>query len=273
LEDREVLIRGLAVLAATTSTFIVGSAAVADTTVGADLTPVNGSHTHGTATLTAREDGSLTVVIRARGLVPGQPHAQHIHGSAEGGHAMCPTQANDTNGDGVLTNEEATGEYGTITMSLTTRGGASAKDGLALDRMPVADAQGRLTYRRTFAPDLVPGALLDQLSHVHVVIHGIDANNNDRYDVDGLGVSTFARNLGVPGVPEEATDPASCGVVTGAEAPTMPRGGPETGVGPPDVAADEGVGRTVLGTGLLAGAAALLVLSLTRRAAGRRTDG
>jgi hypothetical protein len=267
------IIRGLAVLAATAATFTVGSAAVADTTVRAELTPVNGTQARGAATLTARDDGSLTVVIRARGLVPGQAHAQHIHGSAEGGHAMCPSKADDTDGDGVLTNEEATGEYGTITMSLTTRGGASAKDGLALDRMPVADAHGRLTYRRTFAASLVPGSLLNQLSHVHVVIHGIDANDNYRYDLNGLGVSTFARNLGLPGVPEEATDPASCGVVTGAEAPTMPLGGPETGIGPPGAGADGGVARDVLGAGLVVGAAALLVLSLNRRVTGRRGDG
>jgi hypothetical protein len=266
------IIKGLGVLVATAATLGVGSAAVADTTVRAHLTPVNHTQARGTATLTARDDGSLTVVIHATGLVPGQPHAQHIHGSAEGGagHTMCPSKANDTNGDGILTNEEAMGEYGTIYMSLTTRGGSSAKDGLALNRMPVADAQGRLNYRRTFAPNLVPSAVMDQLSHVHVVIHGIDVNNNDKYDVSGLGVSTFARNLGMPGVPEEATDPASCGVVTGAAAPTMPRGGPDTGVGPPAAAGDGGGARTGLAAGLLAGAAALLLLGVNRWVTERR---
>jgi hypothetical protein len=67
---------------------------------------------------------------------------------------------------------------------------------------------------------------------VHVVQHGIDANNNDKYDVEALGVSTFADSLGVPNIPEEATDPASCGVVQGAGMTGRPRGGVETGGGP-----------------------------------------
>ena len=34
---------------------------------------------------------------------------------------MCPTQKeNDSNGDGVITNEEGTGEYGAIFFPLTT---------------------------------------------------------------------------------------------------------------------------------------------------------
>lgn len=235
-------------------------AAQADTTVSAKLTPVNGSGARGSVTLTTKEDGSLTVVIRASGLVPNQPHAQHIHGSAEGGHFMCPSKADDTDGDGFLTNEEATGEYGTIYMSLTTRGSTSARAGLALDRMPVADGQGRLSYRRTFPASAVPRALSDQLSHVHVVLHGIDPNDNGRYDVGGLGVSTFAKNLGVPGVPEEATDPASCGVVMGAGAATMPKGGVETGGGTAEP--DHG-GAGTMGSVLLALSVALFVPVIT----------
>jgi hypothetical protein len=42
----------------------------------------------------------------------------------------------DTDGDGVLTNEDATGEYGTVFLALTTSGGATPQDGLAVDRMP-----------------------------------------------------------------------------------------------------------------------------------------
>jgi hypothetical protein len=114
-------------------------------------------------------------------------------------------------------------------MSLTTDGDASAESGLAIERMPVADASGRVDYDRAFAPDEVPDGLVEQLSHLHVVQHGIDVNGNGRYDMAGAGESTFAENLGVPGVPEEATDPASCGVVTGAMASRPPRGGPETG--------------------------------------------
>ncbi len=129
--------------------FVVQPAS-ADTTVTAHLESLNGSGAGGTATLTATDDGQLIVVIRARGLVPGQPHAQHIHGSLEGGHFMCPSSANDANSDGILTNEEATGEYGTIFFSLSTAGDFSPESGLALNRMPVADAKGNINYAERF---------------------------------------------------------------------------------------------------------------------------
>jgi hypothetical protein len=223
----------LTVLAAMTSGLLLSlsGAAVADTEVNADLAPQNGSGAGGTVSLTATDDGRLKVVIRATGLVPKQPHAQHIHGAPGGGHFMCPTMANDTNGDGVLTNEEAVGEYGAVFFALTTKGDASAESGLAIDRMPVADASGNINYRRTFAAKDVPDRLLDRLSEMHVVQHGIDVNGNGRYDLKALGESTFAKGLGMPGVPEEATNPATCGVVTGAGAGTAPHGGVETGGG------------------------------------------
>jgi hypothetical protein len=98
--------------------------AAADTTVKAKLVEENGSGVSGTASLTALDDRGLKVVIHSKGLVPGQPHAQHIHGSEHGGHFGCPTlKKNDTDGDGVLTNEEATGEYATVFLALTTGGG------------------------------------------------------------------------------------------------------------------------------------------------------
>jgi hypothetical protein len=239
--------------------------AAADTTVMAELREMNDSGVRGSATLTATADGGLRVVIRARGHVPGQPHAQHIHGSLGGEHFMCPSAANDTDGDGLLTNEEAAGEYGTIFLSLTTRGDTSATSGLAVDRMPVADAAGRLDYQRTFAAKELPDGLLDHLAELHVVQHGIDVNGNDKYDLAGAGVSTFAKNLGADGVPEEATDPASCGVVTGAKAAVPPHGGVETGGGP-----DDSVNGALAGAGglLLAGATAVLIRNRRRVASG-----
>lgn len=218
------------VLAATSALFLtLNSSAFADTTVTADLRQVNNSGAGGTVSLTATDGGRLRVVISAHGLPAGLPHAQHIHGSFGGEHFMCPNMADDTDGDGILTNEEASGEYGSIFMSLTTTGDSSPDSGLALDRMPVADASGQLEYRRTFSAESVPDSLLNHLSEVHIVQHGIDDNDNSRYDLASLGVSTFAKNLGLAGVPEEATDPAACGVVTGAGAPIAPHGGVETG--------------------------------------------
>jgi hypothetical protein len=257
-----------AVLAATSMLFVcMCGPARADTTVSARLHAINNSGVSGTATLTATNDGRLTVVIHASGLVPGQPHAQHIHGSVSGGHFMCPSMANDADGDGLLTNEEATGEYGVIYLSLTTRGDSSPASGLSTDRMPVADASGHVDYRRTFSAAEVPDSLLEHLSAVHVVQHGIDVNNNNRYDVAGAGVSTFAQNLGLGGVPEEATDPASCGVVTGAMSPVPPHGGVETG-GQPGGGVNGGL--AALGASLLAMSAAAL---FTRRPGRVAPDG
>ncbi|HEY5979987.1 MAG TPA: hypothetical protein VIT41_10170 [Microlunatus sp.] len=256
-------------LAAASALLVVPTVAAADTTVKADLVELNNSGARGTVVLTMTDDGGLKVSIRSSGLVPSQPHPQHIHGSAGGHHFMCPTlKDNDTDGDGVLTNEEASGEYGTIFMALTTRGGATPQDGLDVARMPVADKSGRLDYERTFTAKAVPEGLLENLGSLHVVQHGIDVNDNDTYDLEALGESTFAANLGVPNVPEEATDPASCGVVRGAGAAEPAHQGPEMGGAP-------AAGRN--GPLLAAGAALLLVsaalaasaVGVRRRSSGR----
>jgi len=245
-------LRSSFILVAAAAVLCLPVSAAADTSVKAKLVEQNGSGVTGTVTLTALDDGGLNVVIRSKGLVPGQPHAQHIHGSAHGGHFSCPTvEKNDKDGDGVLTNEEATGEYGTVFLALTTEGGATPQDGLDVKRMPAADAQGRLDYERTFSAKSVPNGLIEHLSSLHVVQHGIDKNNNDKYDVDALGVSTFAESLGVPNIPEEATDPASCGVVEGAGMSGRPRGGVETGGAP----------GSELNAPLAAAGAAVLLLS------------
>jgi hypothetical protein len=97
----------------------------------------------------------------------------------------------------------------------------------------------------------VPKGLLQHLSSLHVVQHGIDVNGNHKYDLDALGVSTFAENQGVKGVPEEATDPATCGVVQGAGAAKPARKGVETGGAP----------GPALNAPLAAAGAALLLVS------------
>ena len=244
------------VLAAALTLLGLPTSAAADTTVRAKLVEQNHSGASGTVTLTALSNGGLKVVIHSQGLVPRQPHAQHIHGSAHGGgHFACPTiEKDDTDGDGVLTNEEATGEYGTIFLALTTRGGATPQDGLDVKRMPTADSKGRLNYERTFPAELVPAGLREHLSSLHLVQHGIDVNHNGKYDIAALGESSFAKNLGAAGVPEEATDPATCGVVQGAGAAEPARGGVETG----------GTPVSVVNVPLAAAGLALLLLSVAR---------
>lgn len=156
-----------------------------------NLAQLNDSGSKGTAMLSL-QGNRLTVKIESEGLVPGQPHAQHLHGSTDGHDFHCPDASADTNGDGVIDNTEATVDYGNINISLTTKGPTDMMSGLAVDRMPVADAQGKLSYQRTLT---VSQAVVDHIKDLHIVQHGIDRNNNQKYDFDGAGKSELDPKL------------------------------------------------------------------------------
>lgn len=160
------------------------------------------------------DDGSLHVKIDGTGFTPNQPHGQHLHGDAHGSMKFrCPTPDADKNGDGQVATEEGVPMYGGVIVSLTTKGDTSAKSGLALDRFPAADADadGSLHYDRTIPASQVDHAIIENLQHLHIVQHGLDVNGNNKYDLEALGESVFAKSLGVNGVPEEGTNPATCG--------------------------------------------------------------
>ncbi|MFE4057855.1 hypothetical protein ACFXP3_16440 [Streptomyces sp. NPDC059096] len=186
-----------------------------------DLEQLNDSGASGVALLSL-EGKNLTVKIEATGLVPNQPHAQHIHGSTDGHDFRCPDASADKDGDGIVSTAEGLPMYGDINISLTTKGDTSKDSGLAVDRMPVADKGGKLTYSRTIP---VSQAVVDHIKDLHVVQHGIDPNNNGEYDF-GKGKSELD-----PKLPQEATAPADCGMVKGAAVGSMPVGGVETGSG------------------------------------------
>lgn len=176
-----------------------------------DLRQLNDSGARGTAQLTL--DGrQLTVKIEAQGLVPGQPHAQHIHGSTTGHEFTCPDASADKNGDGIVSTAEGLPAYGDINISLTTKGDTTKASGLAVDRMPVADKNGNLSYSRTIA---VSQAVADNITRLHVVQHGIDPNGNGVYDF-GKGKSELD-----PKLPQEATAPATCGTIEGHSGASM----------------------------------------------------
>jgi hypothetical protein len=128
-------------------------------------------------------------------------------------------------------------------------------------RTPVADSEGRIDYERTFPAEMLPDGLLEHLSSMHVVQHGIDYNNNGKYDLDALGESVFAKNQGKPGVPEEVTNPAVCGVVQGAGAADRAKGGVETGGAP---APELNAPLAAAGVALLLLSAALAVSAAAR---------
>jgi hypothetical protein len=62
--------------------------------------------------------------------------------------------------------------------------------------------------------------------NLHVVTHGIDVNGNGEYDM-AAGPSELDATL-----PQEATAPASCGIIEGSNISAIPAGGVDTGVGP-----------------------------------------
>ncbi|MFF7228055.1 hypothetical protein [Streptomyces sp. 2314.4] len=222
-----------------------------------NLSQLNNSGSKGTAMLSLKGH-ELTVKIESEGHVPGQPSAQHLHGSTDGHDFHCPDPSADTNGDGVINNTEATVDYGNINISLTTKGPTDAMgSGLAVDRMPVADAQGKLSYERTIP---VSQAVVDHIKDLHIVQHGIDRNNNGKYDFDGAGKSELD-----PKLPQEATAPTNCGEVQGAAVGSIPVGGVETGTGPVE---EQAMPAAMIGVG---GAAFVVVtgaLALVRRRRG-----
>ncbi|MBO0516023.1 hypothetical protein [Streptomyces beijiangensis] len=225
-----------------------------------DLAQLNKSGAHGTAMLSI--DGTkLTVKIQASGLVPGQPHAQHIHGSTTGHDFHCPTAGADKNGDGVVTTAEGMPAYGDINISLTTKGDTTKGSGLAVDRMPVATKDGSLSYERTIT---VSPAVADHIKDLHVVQHGIDTNNNGKYDFN-KGKSELD-----PKLPQEATAPTDCGMVMGAAVGSMPVGGVETGSG-----STEGIESPGLiaggGVALLSAGALFVVVRRNRHRAAAET--
>lgn len=173
----------------------------------------SGSNVSGRATLVQRGE-ELRAVLFARGLSPNLPHVAHIHGRIDAVNE-CPSLAADTNDDGLIDTLEGLPAYGPIDVSFTTSGGTSGAfaDALALDRAPVANRAGILTYQREFALPDVPvdsATLADSLDDLHIVIHGEDLNDNGKYD----GALSPVLSMAAGGdVPLEAELPVACGTL------------------------------------------------------------
>ena len=193
----------VALLVVSAAYLSLAPAAFAQDMFQADLDPLNNSGASGTANL-ALEGDQLTTDIASEGLAPGLPHAQHIHG-LEQAISECPTILNDQNGDNLVNTTEGEPSYGPILTSLTTEGDTSPESALAVDRFPVANEDGTLSYGRTFG---VPTNVADRLGEFAIVQHGVDLNGNGVYDEEAAGPSDLD-----PSLPQEATIPANCGVI------------------------------------------------------------
>jgi hypothetical protein len=194
---------GVALMLVGTAYASLAPAALAQEAFQADLAPLNNSGASGTANL-ALEGDQLTTDIASQGLAPNLPHAQHIHG-LEQAISECPTLANDQDGDGLVNTTEGQPSYGPILTSFTTEGDTSPESGLAVDRFPVANEDGTLTYGRMFG---VPSTVAERLADFAIVQHGVDLNGNGVYDEEAAGPSDLD-----PSLPQEATIPANCGTI------------------------------------------------------------
>jgi hypothetical protein len=243
----------VAIAAAAFPLLTMSAAQAADGSFQADLGALNGSGVSGTGMVTL-EGNQATVMIEASGLVDGAPHAQHFHIGAEG---TCPTDADDSDGDGFVSVTEGAPFYGDIGASLTTEGDTSPDSGLAVDRFPT---DGELVYERTFEVSDDVHAAFDEGTAV-LVLHGVDKDGSGTYDGDVMSDLD-------PSLPMEATAPAACGSFAAAQMGATPEGGAETGAG-----STAGVEQqTAIGVGAvaLAGAAVAGGLAYRRRQAGEQ---
>lgn len=129
-----------------------------------------------------------------------------VWGSRARRRAECPTVRDDKNRDFRLNVVEGVPRYGPIAVSLTTRGDTSPASGLAVDRFSTAP-KGTITYDRTVKASKDVARAIRNGEGV-LVVHGVDYNNNGKYDFDSAGKSELNAAL-----PAEATDPAACGVL------------------------------------------------------------
>lgn len=170
---------------------------------------VPNSQATGKTRIKALPNGKVQVKVSASGLAPGLPHAMHLHGfEGEQTDMGCPGP-DQAGADGVVTVVDGVPFYGTILTSLTTRGDTSPASGLALDRFPVADADGRLSYSRTFRDE----AALADAGTAQVVVHGIDFDDNGAYAFNPDNAYSSRGSSLDPSIPLEATVPALCGGV------------------------------------------------------------
>lgn len=210
--------------AATVSLSLGGGPAMAQTAGShmyqANLTALNKSGDTGKGTVLLTTNGDGTFTVKTTGVSANVAHAQHIH---IGGTNSCPAPSADKDKDGLINTTEGAPSYGPIEISLTTSGDASKDSGLAVERFPVADAQGVVSYERTFP--LPEGVTEEMIGNGVIVTHGISELFGDKAKYDG------EKKSDIPGsetLPLEATIPAACGKLTAAPVGGAGAGGGST---------------------------------------------
>lgn len=185
----------------------------------ANLSQLNDSGASGHARLSWKGN-ELRYTMNAGGLEPGRLHPVHIHGKNNPEVATCPTNAQDTNGDGFVSVIEGAATYGPIKLNLTspqTPFGAPPTTAVFtpfagtpnLSDFPTADSYGRISQNQTYVFDgsaAAQGAkaTLTPLEDQHIVIHGgyapqsVDA---DAFRALGLSVGPLTQRIYDPLLP------------------------------------------------------------------------
>ncbi|WP_104180167.1 CHRD domain-containing protein [Arthrobacter sp. B0490] len=236
---------------------LVGSPAMAaDASYSSTLGQLNG--TTGTGTITVDVVGDQAMVnLQVSGLAQTfmdapYPHVQHIHGGSKG---VCPTPANDANGDGIVNVAEGAPGYGDIQTTLTTSGATTPAEGLNL---ALGGQGGTYSIQRTITLDAATQKSLEDGVAV-VVVHGLDPATA------GVPAEVFNSPSELnPDLPLGATSPALCGTLVKTQMGAMPSGGADTGVATESTSS---TGMMALGGGLVLAAAAGGTFAVRRRVA------
>lgn len=122
----------------------------------ATLAPLNASGVSGTVDMVVT-DSTMDVTITLTGLVPNQPHQQHIHG-APNTTATCPTAAS-ANADGIITLAAGTPAYGPVA--------------LPFEPIPTADVAGKISWSQRLRLFPEDDAAIAPLTRHVVLIHGM----------------------------------------------------------------------------------------------------
>lgn len=131
------------------------------------LGQLNNSGASGVANISV-VNNKITVKVEATGMVPNQAHPQHIHGLEDGSNSTCPPASADTDGDGIVSIPEGAPFYGGVL--------------LPLEDFPSADANGNISYTKTFTlgeNGVLTAAELGTLENRAIVLHGL--NNDGAY--------------------------------------------------------------------------------------------